>query len=118
MAWQQHPIEEARALVFKGDREGAGRILTEFLNNDFFNAETLFMLGAVALDQGMTGLGAVLTSAAIDARAVKGEPFPEALMNLGSCYKAERINDTAYRVWQDALTQEKDPRERSKIMTN
>lgn len=104
--------------IVKGDIDAGIQKLSLFLNGDFFNDEALFMLGAALQSKGMNGLSAVLTSAAIDARTARGKPFPEALMNLGSAYKAEHLNDTAARIWADALKHETLPRERAKIMTN
>lgn len=114
----QTPLEEAKALIVKGAVDAAIQRLTEFLNGDFFNEEALFMLGACWQAKGMNGLSAVLTSAAVDARVARGKPFPEALLNLGGAYKAEHRNDTAAKVWADALRQETMPRERAKIMVN
>jgi hypothetical protein len=102
----------------RGETDEAVQILTLFLNNDFYHAEALFMLGSALLAKGMNGLGAVITSAAIDARGAKGKAFPEALLNLGAAYKAEHQNETASKIWADALRHEKMPRERAKIMTN
>lgn len=111
-------IERARALLVKGDLGGATEALYAVLNDDFFNEEALFMLGSCFMANDRNGVGAVLTSAAIDARAVKGKPFPEALMNLGVAYRAERQDGTAVRVFTDALRHESVPRERAKIMVN
>lgn len=118
MAWQSL-IEEARALVVKGDGDGAMRRLSMVLNGEFFHEEALFMLGGLFLDQGQTGLGAVLTSAAIDARrAQKNEHFPDALMNLGGCYRAEHQNELAERIWTEALKYVTDPKRRAELMVN
>lgn len=111
-------LEKARALLVKGDIGGASEALCEVLNGDFFNDEALFMLGNCFMAMDKHGVGAVLTSAAIDARAVKGKPFPEALMNLGVAYRAERQDGTAIRVFTDALRHETVPRERAKMMVN
>lgn len=102
----------------RGEPDAAIQVLSEFLNGEFFHEEALFMLGAALQSKGLNGLGAVLTSAAIDARAVHKKPFPEALMNLGACYRAEHDNETAAKIWHDALRHETLPRERSKIMSN
>jgi len=111
-------LNEARALIVKGDADQAIQKLSEFLNGDFFHDEALFMLGACLLAKGLNGLGAVVTSAAIDARASRGKAFPEALLNLGAAYKAEHANELAERIWNDALKHETVPRERAKILTN
>lgn len=112
------PFEEGRALAARGEVDPAIQKLSEALNGDFFHDETLFMLGGLLLAKGMNGLGAVITSAAIDARATKGKPFPEALLNLGGAYRAERKHDIARKVWEDALRHETVPSEISKILTN
>lgn len=114
----QHPIEEAKALIYKGAMGEAINKLSFFLNGDFWNAEALFMLGSALMSQGQNGVGAVLTSAAIDAVASKGQNFPEAMTNLGAAYKAEHQNEAALKVWLDALKCERLPTERAKIMTN
>lgn len=111
-------LDEGKALVLKGDVDGALRKFSEFLNGDFFHDEALFMLGSCFMAGGMNGLAAVCTSAAVDARSLHGKPFPEALMNLGGIYKNEHGNEMAARIWADALKQETLPRERSKILTN
>jgi tetratricopeptide (TPR) repeat protein len=111
-------LEEAQALVVKGAVDEAIQKLGLFLNGEFYHDEALFMLGGCLLAKGMNGLGAVITSAAVDARATKGRSFPEALMNLGAAYKAEHRNQTAEQIWIDALRHETLPRERAKILTN
>lgn len=111
-------LDIAKSLIVKGDVDAAIQELSLFLNGDFFHDEALMMLGALVQGKGMNGVAAVLTSAAIDARAVTNRPFPEALMNLGAAYKAEHRNDIAAKVWADALAQETIPRARSRIMTN
>lgn len=114
----QPPLEEAKALIVKGEIDAGIQKLSEFLNTDFFHEEALFMLGACLQTKGMNGLSAVVTSAGIDARTARGKPFPEALLNLGAAYKAEHKNEVAHRIWQDALRQEKLPRERARVLTN
>jgi tetratricopeptide (TPR) repeat protein len=111
-------FEEGRVLAARGDLDPAIQRLSEALNDEFFHDEALFMLGGMLLAKGLNGLGAVLTSAAVDARAAKGRAFPEALMNLGAAYKAERNNDMAKRVWEDALRHETVPSERAKLLVN
>lgn len=114
----QHPLEEAQALIVKGAIGEAINKLSFFLNTDFWNAEALFMLGSALMSQGQNGVGAVLTSAAIDAMAATGKSFPEAMTNLGAAYKAEHQDEAALKVWIDALNCERLPIERAKIMTN
>lgn len=110
-------LDDAKALVFKGD-PGATQALIDVLNDDFFQqSEVLMMLGCQFLARGNHGLAAVLSSAAIDARQVEGKPFPEAERNLGTCYKAENRNSIAERIWKDALKHETIPRERAQILT-
>ncbi len=112
------PLNEARALIVKGDLDAAIQKLSIFLNGEFFHDEALFMLGGCMISKGMNGLAAVLTSAAVDARAAQNKPFPEALLNLGVAYKNEHRNEVAARIYADALKHETLPRERAKIMTN
>lgn len=112
------PLDEARTLVMRGQLDPAIQILSEFLNSDFYHDEALFILGACLQAKGMNGLSAVVTSAAVDARVSKGQKFPEALLNLGAAYKAEHKNETAERIWLDALKQETLPKERAKILCN
>lgn len=113
------PIEEARALIVKGDGTGAMDKLAEILNGDFYHTEALFLLGGLFIERGMNGVGAVITSAAIDSRETReGKPFPEALLNLGGAHKHERQNDLAQIAWLAALKSETLPKERCKIMTN
>lgn len=112
------PLDEAKTLIMRGAFDPAIQRLSEFLNGEFYHEEALFMLGACLQAKGMNGLSAVVTSAAIDARASKGRTFPEALMNLGAAYKAEHKNDVAEKVWLDALKHETLLKERSKILCN
>ena len=114
----QSPLNEIRALVVKGALDDAIQRCGEYLNGDFYHDETLFMLGACLQQKGLNGLSAVITSAAIDSRTTQNKPFPEAMVNLGSAYKAEHDNETAKKIWLQALRHEKAPRERAKIMTN
>jgi Tfp pilus assembly protein PilF len=88
--------------------------LAERLNADFYDPEALFLLGKLYMDQGKNGLGAVLTSAAIDA----SPHFLEAKINLGAAYKAEHKNDIALSVWKDALRCEMAPNRRAQVMVN
>lgn len=111
-------LDEAKTRIMRGELDPAIQGLSEFLNHDFYHAEALFMLGGALMSKGMNGLGAVLTSAAIDARAARNGKFPEAMLNLGAAYKLEGDRDTAEKIWLDALRQETLPRERAKIMTN
>jgi tetratricopeptide (TPR) repeat protein len=111
-------LDEAKALVLKGDVDAAMRKLTGFLNGDFFNEEALFMLGNCFMSGGMHGLAAVVTSAAIDARATRGQHYPEALLNLGGSYKTARRNDVAEKIWLEALKHEPLPRRRTLILSN
>lgn len=112
------PLDEARVLIMRGDLDPAIQRLSEVLNGEFYHDEALFMLGACLQAKGMNGLSAIVTSAAVDARAIKGRTFPEALMNLGAAYKAEHQNATAERIWLDALKHETLPKERAKILCN
>lgn len=114
----QKLFEETQSLLLKGDVDGAIRGFSEFLNGDFFNDEALFMLGGCFMSAGMNGLGAVLTSVAIEVRSAKGRKFPEAMTNLGAAYKAEHDDNYAEKIWFDALNQEIDPVDRAKIMCN
>lgn len=114
----QDPIEEIKALVVKGEIDQPIQKLSEFLNRDFFHDEALFMLGACFMAKGLNGLAAVVTHSAVAAREEKGQNYPEALMNLGGCYKSEHRYQVAERIWKRALLQETLPRERAKILTN
>ena len=105
------PLDEAKVLISRGDISPAIQVLSQFLNDDFWHDEALFMLGACYIAQGMNGLGAVTTSAAIDARmAKKGKPFPEALLNLGAAHKADHDNANDEKAWRDSLGHETMPR--------
>ena len=112
------PLDEARVLISRGDIDPAIYRLSEFLNGQFYHPEALFMLGGCYLAKGLNGLAAVVTSAAVDAYAMKNKPFPEALLNLGVAYRVENDNETAGRIWRDALKHETVPSERAKIMCN
>lgn len=104
----------------RGEYSAAIQRLGAVLNDDFFQDEALFMLGHCFLATGMNGIGAVITSAAIDARAARGsgKAFPEAMINLGGAYKAERRNAMADKIWHEALELETVPSERAKILCN
>lgn len=112
------PLDEARVLIMRNEYDSAIRVLGNFLNGDFFHDEALFMLGGCFAAGGMNGLGAVLTSTAIDVRKAKGKQFPEALLNLGAAYKAENKNELAERYWLESLKHETVPKERAKILCN
>jgi tetratricopeptide (TPR) repeat protein len=114
----QSPLNEIQALIVKGAINEAVEKLGPLLNNDFFHDEALFLLGGCLQSKGLNGLSAVITSAAIDSREAQGKTFPEALLNLGSAYKAEHKNEVARRVWERALKCENIPRERAKILVN
>lgn len=113
------PLDEAKILISRGDIVAAIPILSRALNDEFWHEEALLMLGACHLSVGNNGLGAVLSSAAIDARSARtGKPYLEAMMNLGAAHKAEHHNDDAGKVWRDALRHETDRGERAKFMVN
>lgn len=112
-------LEQAKSHLGRGEDDQAIQKLSIALNENFFDEEALFILGACLQAKGMNGLGAVVTSAAIDARLANGNrTFPEALLNLGGCYRAEHRNETAERIWWDAVRYETLPEERAKILTN
>lgn len=92
--------------------------LVEHLNGNFYDAETLYMLGGSFSGQGMNGLAVVILTAAIQARAAKGKPFPEALVELGLAYKAEYQNDMAEKFWLEALKHVSAPKHRANILNN
>lgn len=113
------PLDEAKVLIMRGDIAPAIQILSAYLNNEFWHDEALMMLAGCHLAAGNNGLGAVLSSAAIDARVAKtGKPYIEAMINLGAAHKAEHNNEAAGKVWLDALRQNLAPSERAKIMVN
>jgi len=112
------PLDEAKVLISRGDLAPAIQILSQALNDDFWHDEALMMLGVCHISVGNNGFGAVLSAAAIDARAAKGKPYLEAMMNLGAAYKAEHKNEDAGKVWLDALRHETATTERAKLMVN
>ena len=112
------PLNEAQVYAMRGDHEAAIKVLLEYINNDFFHPESLFILGASFQAKGFNGMSAVLTSAAIDARAAKGQKFPEAVTNLGNCYKMEHDHLTAEKIFLDALRLETLAKDRANIMNN
>ena len=112
-------LDEARVLIMRQEYGAAIPKLTNFLNGDFWHSEALFMLGGCFSAQGMNGLSAVVTSAAIQAReAQNGRPFPEALTNLGCNYRNAFKNDMAEKFWLEALKHEKLPKAQSGILSN
>lgn len=111
-------LDEAGVLIMRHDYGGAIPKLVEHLNGNFFHDEALFMLGGCFSAQGMNGLAIVVINAAIQARAAKGKQFPEALLELGSTYKAEYDNVMAEKCWLEALKCEDVPKERAKIFSN
>jgi hypothetical protein len=118
MAVHPDPLEEARACCLKGDLDRATHLLCEYLNTHFFHDEAMFLLSGCFQAKGMHGLSAIVGSAAVDARAAENKRFPEALVNLGAAYKSEHLNETAMRIWLDALDCETIPSQRSKILMN
>ncbi len=112
-------LDEARVHIMRQDYGAAIPKLAEFLNGNFWHDEALFLLGGCFSAQGMNGLSAVMTSAAIQARAQqKNKPFPEALMNLGCAYKSEHRNDLAEKFWLEALKHETAPKAKSGHLGN
>ena len=112
-------LDEAKILVMREEYSTAIPKLAGFLNGDFYNDDALFMLGHCFAAQGMNGLSAVVTTAAIQARKQKtGKEFPEALMNLGCVYRSEFRNDMAEKFWLEALKHEALPRARSGLLGN
>lgn len=92
--------------------------LAQQLNGNFFDAHTLFELGKHLQAEGLHGLAAVVESAAIDVRFATGEPFPEAQLVLGLCYKAAGNREMAERIWKDALRMETLPAGRADLLHN
>jgi tetratricopeptide (TPR) repeat protein len=111
-------LEEAQTHYARGEIDAAIPKFCMHLNSDFFDADTLFMLGTCFQAKGMNGLSAVILSAAVDANVGKKKRAPEALLNLGGAYRAEHQNDIAERIWKDALRQETVPFKRAQILGN
>ncbi len=113
------PIEKARSLIYQGNIEAGRNALIEVLNGEFFHPEALMMLGATFIGQGMHGLGAVISSAAIDAKmAANGKPYPEALMNLGAAFRAEGHRQHAEIALRESLLHETIVRHRAELLVN
>lgn len=111
-------LEEAQTHYARGEIDAAIPKFCQHLNGDFFDHDTLFMLGTCFQMKGMNGLSAVILSAAVDARSPKMQGSTEAMMNLAGAYRAEHRFDMAERIWNDALRIEKDSIKRAQILGN
>ena len=110
--------DKAKVHIDRGEIDQAAQCLGLHLNVDFHDEEALMMLGACYLTRGNPGVAAALTHQAIEVRKRKGKQFPEALKNLGACFKAENNFETALKIWELALDQETDRNERAEILSN
>lgn len=111
-------LDQAKVHIDRGEMDQAINCLTDHLNTNFNDDEALFMLGAALITKGKHGLAAAVTWQAIGIRSKAGNNFPEALLNLGTCFRAENDDRAAEKLWLMALDQEDVPAERSKFFTN
>jgi tetratricopeptide (TPR) repeat protein len=111
-------LEQAKVHIDRRQIEQAIPVLIDHLNDNFHDEEALFMLGACFLDRGKPGMGSALNRLAIQIRTDKGQPFPEALKNLGACFKAENRMDAAEEVWRLALEVAPNNIEKAQLLSN
>lgn len=107
-------FEQAKVHCDRGELDQAIQALGNHLNTNFHHAEALFMLGGCFIQKGFNGIGAALTQQALKIRP----RFPEALLNLGVCFKHENKTTEAAEIWRMALEVEDVPGERAKIWNN
>lgn len=111
-------LDHAKVNIDRGETDQAINNLTEHLNTNFNDAEALFMLGAALTVKGKHGLAAAVTWQAIGIQKRNGQDMPDAMMNLGYCYRAENDDTTAEKIWLMALEQQPLASERSKLLVN
>lgn len=111
-------LDHAKVNIDRGETDQAINNLTEHLNTNFNDAEALFMLGAALTVKGKHGVAAAVTWQAIGIQKRNGQDMPDAMMNLGYCYRAENDDTTAEKIWLMALEQQPLAAERSKLLVN
>lgn len=111
-------FESAKVHIDRGEIDHAIPVLIDHLNGHFHDEVALFMLGACFIQKGKNGIGAALTRQAIEIRNKRGANFPEALKNLGACFRNENKPDVAREIWEVALTVETDKNEQAQILSN
>ena len=82
----------------RGDLANAAVAYHQLLNMEPFNPGILYLMGDIAVRQGLNGLGINLLSNAISIK-----PTVEAYIALGCAYKAEGHGDEAVQAWQAGL---------------
>lgn len=111
---KQSLFEQGKVHIDRGEVDQAILCLTDHLNGNFWDADALFMLSGCLLSKGKDGLAAGLLKLALSIKP----KFPEALLNLGGCFRNVHKNDQAEAVWNMALELETIPLERAKIYSN
>lgn len=107
-------FERAKVHIDRGETDQAIQALGNHLNLDFNDADALFMLGACFISRGFHGIAAALTY-----QALKIKPkFPDALINLGGCFKRENRHEQAEGIWRAGLDIQDIPLERAKLYNN
>lgn len=111
-------LEQAKTNLDRGEIESAVQNLIDHIDGNFYDPAALMMLGGCFIAKGHPGVAVALTKQAIDIKRRNGEQFPEALNNLGVCFKAENMDEQAREMWKLALEAETIPAERAKILSN
>lgn len=96
-------LEQAKLAHERDNLAEAEALYHEVLNSAFGNTEVLYLLGTLYLQQGRTGLAAALFKQAISLRGY----YPEALQNLGTCFRMENKLEAAEEMFR--LTLEHNP---------
>lgn len=109
-------FEKAKSHLDRNETDQAINALLDHLDTCFGDVTAIYMLGGAFLAKSHPGLGAILTRAAIELKVAAGRPeFPEAFMNLGSCFRLAHDKNAAKEIWKIGLAQETLPYQKARF---
>lgn len=107
-------FEQAKLNLERGQIDQALFDFTKLLNGKFGDHEALFYTGTCFLAKGHYGLAAALYRQAIDLHP----DFPDALLNLGACFKSTNDFVSAEQMFRLAESVAENPRDKSALWAN
>lgn len=88
-------LTQGKLHLERGHIDEAATIFMQALSEDFNNPEALFLLASCFLGKDQYGTAANLYKQCLDIKKM-----PEAMQNLGACYKSVNKTDEAEQIWE------------------
>lgn len=106
-------LTHAKLQFERGSIDEAAGAFMQALSEDFNDAEALFWLASCFLKKGQYGAAANFYKACLEITKL-----PEAIQNLGACYKSVNKMDLAEQVWDIGIPLAKNDRMRAQFHSN